>query len=92
MLLPPASHLFKVQRCASILGCFDADTGKFDFDKFFAYSRFRSHQAQEITQGIIAQEADNYTKTMIIMKATMEEYSPHRQRRLEGTSMIWPVV
>ena len=46
----------------SILGCFDADTGKFDFDKFFAYSRFRSHQTQEITQGIIAQEADNYTK------------------------------
>ena len=86
MLLPPASLLFKdVPR--SILGCCDADTGKFDFDKFLAYSRFRSHQAQEITQGIMAKEADNYTKTMIIMKATMEEYSPHRQRRLEGASI-----
>ena len=41
------------------------------------------HEAQAITQGIIAQEADNYTKD----NATMEEYSPHRQRRLEGASI-----
>ena len=69
----------------SILGCFDADNGN-DFDKFLAYSRFRSHQTQEITQGIIAQEADNYTKDNDYYEGNYGGVQ-HRQRRLEGASM-----
>ena len=55
MRLPSAS-LLSDDVPASIIGCFDADTGELNVEKFIAFSRLQSFLAQERTRAIISHD------------------------------------
>ena len=91
MRLPSAS-LLSDDVPASIIGCFDADTGELNVEKFIAFSRLQSFLAQERTRAIIShdnQQMENHNDDVDDdMQAPQAKKTRRRKyvmaRRVEG--------